>query len=63
VQNNIFKLVKILQVSDLYQLNMAKFMYKYNANILPSSFDNYFFKTVQHVWSWQRQQVLRKFSS
>ena len=40
--NNIFKLLKILKVSDLYQLNLKKFMYKYNANILPSSFDNFF---------------------
>ena len=39
--NNIFKLLIILKVSDLYQL---KFMYKYNANILPSSFDNFFSK-------------------
>ena len=40
--NNIFKLLKILKVSDLYQLNLEKFMYKYNADILPSSFDNFF---------------------
>ena len=40
--SNIFKLLKILKVSDLYQLNLEKFMYKYNADILPSSFDNFF---------------------
>jgi len=39
---NIFKLLKILKVSDLYQLNLEKFMYKYNADILPSSFNNFF---------------------
>jgi len=33
--SNIFKLLKILKVSDLYQLNLEKFMYKYNADILP----------------------------
>ena len=42
--NNIFKLLKILKVSDLYQLNLEKFMYKYNADILPSSFNNFFSK-------------------
>ena len=42
--NNIFKLLKILKVSDLYQLNLEKFMYKYNAYILPSSFNNFFSK-------------------
>ena len=41
---NIFKLLKIFQVSDLYQLNLEKFMYKYNADILPSSFKNFFSK-------------------
>ena len=42
--NNIFKLLRILKVSDLYQLNLEKFMYKYNAGILPSSIDNIFSK-------------------
>jgi len=42
--SNIFKLLKILKVSDLYQLNLEKFMYKYKADILPSSFDNFFSK-------------------
>ena len=42
--SNIFKLLKILKVSDLYQLYLEKFMYKYNADILPSSFDNFFSK-------------------
>jgi len=37
-----FKLLKILKVSDLYQLNLGKFMYKYNGDILPFSFDNFF---------------------
>jgi len=32
--NDIFKLLKILKVSYLYQLHLEKFMYKYNADIL-----------------------------
>jgi len=39
--DNIFKLLKILKVSDLYQLNLTKFMYKHNVNILPCSFDTF----------------------
>jgi len=42
--NNIFKLLKILKVSDLCQLNLENFMYKNNADILPSSFNNFFSK-------------------
>jgi len=42
--NNILKLLKILKDSDLYQLNLEKFMYKYNADMLPSSIDNFFSK-------------------
>jgi len=42
--NNIFKLLKILKVSYLYQLNLAKLMYKYHVKILPCSFDTFFSK-------------------
>jgi len=42
--NNIFKLLRFLKVSDLYQFNLEKFMYKFNADILPSSFGNFFSK-------------------
>jgi len=46
-----FKLLEIFKVSDLYQPNLAKFMHKYSVNILLSSFDNFFSKTVQHIRS------------
>jgi len=39
ILNNIFKLLKILQVFRLFQLNLVKFLFKYTANILPSFFD------------------------
>jgi len=55
---NIFKLLKILiEVSDLYQLNLEKFMYKYNVDILPSSFDNFFSKLYNIHDYGTRQQV------
>jgi len=55
--SNIFKLLKILKVSDLYQLNLEKFMYKYNVDILLSSFDNFFSKLYNIHDYVTRQQV------
>jgi len=59
--SNIFKLLKILKVSDLYQLNLEKFMYKYNADILLSSFDNFFSKLYNIYDHGTRQQVSGNF--
>jgi len=59
--SNIFKLLKILTVSYLYQLNLEKFMYKYNADILPSSFDNFFSKLYNIYDHGTRQQVSGNF--
>jgi len=56
--NNIFKLLKILKVSDLHQLSLAKFVYKYNAYIIPSSLDNIFSKLHGVHDHATRQQVL-----
>ena len=58
--SNIFILLKILKVSDLYQLNLEKFMYKYNADILPSSFDNFFSK-LYNIHDHGTRQVSRNF--
>jgi len=55
--SNIFNLLKILKVSDLYQLNLEKFMYKYNAVIQPSSCDNFFSKLYNIHDHGTRQQV------
>ena len=55
--SNIVKLLKILKVSDLYQLNFETFMYKYNADILPYSFDNFFSKLYNIHDHGTRQQV------
>jgi len=52
----IFLNYQILKVSNLYQLNLEKFVYKCNANILHSSFDNFFQKCTTHMIT--RQQVL-----
>jgi len=59
--SNIFKLLKILKLSDLYQHNLEKFMYKYNADILHSSFDNFFSKLYNIHGHGTRQQVSGNF--
>ena len=54
--NNIFQLLNILKVSDLYQLNLEKFMYKYNADIL-FLFNNFLSKLYNMHDHGTRQQV------
>jgi len=60
--NNIFKVLKILKVSDSYQLNLEKFMYKCNAISCPLLLI-IFFKTTLHTWSWHKTTSFRKLSS
>jgi len=38
----IYKLQKILQLKDIYNLEVSKFMYKYTNSQLPATFNNYF---------------------
>ena len=59
--SNIFKLLELLKVSDLYQLNLEKFIYKYNADILLSSFDNFFSKLCNIHDHGTRQQASGNF--
>ena len=55
-------ILKILKVSDLYQLNLEKFIYKYNADILPSFSDNVFSKLYNIRDHGTRQQVSGSFN-
>jgi len=59
--NNVFKLLKILKVSDMYHVILENFMYKYNADILPSSFVNFFSKLHCTHDHGTRQQVSGNF--
>ena len=34
--------LKLLQIPELYKLELLKFMFNYNNSVLPSNFDNYF---------------------
>jgi len=38
----IYKMQKILQLKDIYNLEVSKFMYKYTNSQLPATFNNYF---------------------
>ena len=46
----------ILQLKDLYNLEMSKFMYKYTTSQLPAPFDNYF-QLITDVHSYNTRQV------
>ena len=37
-----YKKLNILKINELYSLEIGKFMYRSNKNLLPSSFDQYF---------------------
>ena len=46
---SMYKSMKILQIQDIYELEMAKFMHSFHHKRLPSVFDNYFkYLSLQH---------------
>ena len=47
---------KILQLKDIYNLEVSKFMYKYTTSQLPATFNNYF-KLITDVHSYNTRQV------
>ena len=52
----IYKMQKILQLKDIYNLEVSKFMNKYTTSQLPATFDNYF-KLITDVHSYNTRQV------
>jgi len=52
----IYKMQKILQLKDLYNLEVSKFMYKYATSQLPATFNSYF-KLITDVHSYNTRQV------
>ena len=44
----LFKSMKILKVKDIFELEIAKFMYSYYHSMLPENFDNYFKYASKH---------------
>ena len=54
---------KILQLKDIYNLEVNKFMYEHTTSQLPATFNNYF-KLITDVHSYNTRQVkTRQFSS
>jgi len=47
---------KILQLKDIYNLEVSKFMYKYTTSQLPAKFNNYF-KLITDVHAYNRRQI------
>ena len=52
----IYKMQKILQLKDIYNLEVSKFMYKCTTSQLPATFNNYF-KLITDVHSYNTRQV------
>ena len=52
----IYKMQKILQLKDIYNLEVSKFMYKYTTSQLPATFNNYF-KLITDVHSYNTRQI------
>ena len=52
----IYKMQKILQLKDIYNLEVSKFMYKYTTSQLRATFNNYF-KLITDVHSYNTKQV------
>jgi len=58
----IYKMQKIFQLKDIYNLGVSKFMYKYTASQLPTTFNNYF-KLITDGHSYNtRQSKTRQFA-
>ena len=54
---------KILQLKDIYNLEVSKFMYKYTTSQLPTTFNKYF-KLITDVHSYNTRQIKnRQFAS
>jgi len=51
-----YKMQKILQLKDIYNLEVSKFMYKYTTSQLPDTLNNYF-KLITDVHSYNTRQV------
>ena len=52
----IYKMQQILQLKDLYNLEVSKVMYKYTTSQLPATFNNYF-KLITDVHWYNKRQV------
>ena len=54
--NTIYKTQRILQLKDIYNLEVSKFMYKYTNSQLPALFNNYF-ELITDVHPYNTRQI------
>ena len=47
---------KIIQLKDIYNLEVSKFMYKYTISHLPATFNNYF-KLIKDFYPYNTRQI------
>jgi len=52
----IYKMQKIIQLKDIYNLEVSKFMYKYTISHLPATFNNYF-KLIKDFYPYNTRQI------
>ena len=50
--NNLYKNFKLLKLHDIHRLELTKFMYKSEHNVLPKLFNNNFVKITNHHKYW-----------
>ena len=56
----IFKYLKILKIEDIFRINLLKFLYKYENNLLPEYFDNMFAThTLDHPYNTRNRDIIR----
>jgi len=58
----IYKMQNILQLKDLYNLEMSKFMYKYTTSRLPATFNNILNSLQMFISNNTRQVKTRQFA-
>ena len=60
--DNLLKQNKILQIKDMFKLEIGKFMFSYSQNLLPPAFEN-FFTNIQNTHDMITMRVLQKTTS
>jgi len=54
---------KVLKLQDMFQMEIAKFMFKFNNQMLPASFNNYFIKLDSvHRYDARQKNLLNTFN-
>ena len=57
--NEMFKNMDLLRIKDIFELELAKFMYKAEANELPENFDKYFTR-IENIYGYNLRSISNK---